>query len=70
MAPPVNKPGHPPDATALIVPMETDVTSALIISKDMVAGSVSLISREMSVDNARRTTTERIVVMVSIYIKK
>ena len=29
MAPPVDKPGHPPDVTALIVTKETDVATAL-----------------------------------------
>ena len=32
MAPPVNKPGQPPDVTALIVSKETDVTSVLMVT--------------------------------------
>ena len=54
MAPPVNEPGHPPDVTALIVPMETDAT-------DTQKGT-----RETSVNNVRRTTTGMTVVMVVV----
>ena len=75
MAPPVNKPGHPPDVTAMIVPKETDVKYALRDFKESVAKNVPLGSKETIVNNvlrdsrvgivsnALRTTTEIIVVM-------
>ena len=56
MAPPVNKHGHPPDVTALIMPMETDVNSAQVGS------------REMVVRNVHGASTEMIVVMTLSYI--
>ena len=52
MAPPVNKPGHPPDVTVLIVSKETDVIRAW---KD---------PREKIVMNAPRTTMEMNAVII------
>ena len=58
MAPPVNKPGHPPDVTALIDTKETDVTTVL---RDF---------REIVARNAHRIITmEMIVVMILLTVK-
>ena len=47
MAPPVNKLGHPPDVTALIVIKETGVTTVLRGSREMAARNALRGSREM-----------------------
>ena len=64
MAPPVNKPGQPPDVTVLTVSREIDVTPVQKGSKEMNVMSVVRGSREMDARNAHRTTTGIIVVMV------
>ena len=56
MVPPVKELGHLPDVTALIMPMETDVNSAQVGS------------REMVVRNVQGAYTEMIVVMTLFYI--
>ena len=48
MAPPVNKSGHPPDVTALIVTKVTDVNNVLRGSREMVAKNVPLASEEIN----------------------
>ena len=40
MAPPENKPGHPPDVTAQIVTKETHVTTVLRGSREMAVRNV------------------------------
>ena len=44
MMPPVNEPGHPPDVTALTVTRETDVTTVLRCSREMVVLNVLMIT--------------------------
>ena len=44
MAPPVNKPGHQPDVTVLIVTKETDARSVLTGSREMVVLNVLMVT--------------------------
>ena len=60
-APPVNKPGHPPDVTALIVTMETDVTTAWKGSREMIARNVPLVSRVMNANSVPGGSKETFV---------
>ena len=74
MAPPVNKPGHPPDVIALIATKETDVTVVLNASKEIVARNVPLVSKVTNVNNALRDSKEmnvnsvRVVTMEMIVV--
>ena len=49
MVPPVKELGHPPDVTALITPMETDVNSAQVGSRELVVRNVQGASTEIIV---------------------
>ena len=44
MAPPVNEPGHPPDATAFIVTKETDARSVQRGGREMVVLNVLMVT--------------------------
>ena len=44
MEPLVNKPGHPPDVTALIVTKETDVATVLKGSREMTVMNVLMVT--------------------------
>ena len=61
MAPPVNKPGHSPDVTVLIVTIETDVTTASKGSREMIARNVPLVSRVMNANSVPGGSKERFV---------
>ena len=61
MAPPVSKPGRPPDVTAQTVTKETDVTDALKGSREMTARNAPLVSKVMNVNIALRDSKEMIV---------
>ena len=76
----VNQPGHPPDVTVLTpfkvtgvkvantISKETNVISALNVSREMAVNNVPLVSKVMNVNNALRSSREnvaRIVQMVS-----
>ena len=56
MAPPVTKPGHPPNATAPTITRETDVICALKGSE------------EPGVRNVPKNTTEMIAVMITFLL--
>ena len=60
MAPPVNKPGHPPDVIALIATKETNVTVVLNVFKETVARNVPLVSKVTNVNSALRDSKEMV----------
>ena len=64
MAPPVNKPGHPPDVTVLTVSRETDVTSVRRGSREMNVMTVWRGSKELIASFVLWTTMEAIVVKI------
>ena len=68
MVPHVNKPGHPPDVTALIITKETDVNSVQDSSRERVARNVLLVSKESIFKNVCRITMVMIVVIIYISI--
>ena len=76
MAPPVNKPGQPPDVTVHLDSKETDVipvqrgsvviivNNVLNVSRETVARNVTLVSKVTNARNVRRTTTGMTAVII------